>query len=85
MQVTKKTTKAALQGKVGGKVYDHSLSPGFTVVYPHLDASFTLSKDRSALELVRFSARPGGSRLLPIAGEKLAARSLADPLADPVC
>jgi hypothetical protein len=29
--------------------------PGFTVVYPHLDASFTLSKDRSGLEQVRLS------------------------------
>jgi hypothetical protein len=59
VEVTKKTTKAALHGKVVGKLHDFSFNqPGFTVVYPHLDASFTLSKDCTALEPVRFSARP---------------------------
>jgi hypothetical protein len=42
--------------RVSGKLHDHSFDqPGFTAVYPHLDASFSLSKDRSALELVRLS------------------------------
>ena len=59
VNVTKHTTKAALQGKVSGKLHDFSFNqPGFTVVYPHLDASFSLSQDRTALELVRLSARP---------------------------
>src|SRR5262249_24117885 len=57
--VTKKTTKAAIQGRVQGKVHDFSCNgPGFYVVHPHHDASFTLNKDGTVLELVRFSARP---------------------------
>jgi hypothetical protein len=58
VEVSKKTNKAAIQGRTKGKVYDHSLDGGFTVAYPKHEASFTLSKDRSVLELVRFAARP---------------------------
>ena len=59
VQVTKKTTKAAIQGRVQGKVHDFSFNgPGFYVVHPHHDASFSLNQDRTVLELVRFSARP---------------------------
>jgi hypothetical protein len=55
--VTRKTTKAALQGKVSGKLHDQSFDqPSFTVVYPHLHASFSLNQYRTALHLVRFSA-----------------------------
>jgi hypothetical protein len=57
--VTRKTTKAALQDKVSGKLHDHAFNqPSFTVTYPHLQASFSLNQDRTALHLVRFSARP---------------------------
>jgi hypothetical protein len=59
VEVTKKTTKAALQGKVSGKLHDYSFNgPGFYVVHPHHDASFTLNKDRTVLQLVRFAAGP---------------------------
>jgi hypothetical protein len=59
VMVTRKTTKAALQGKVSGKIHDHSFNqPSFTVVYPRLHASFSLNQYRTALHLVRFSARP---------------------------
>jgi hypothetical protein len=57
--VSRKTTKAALQGKVSGKLHDHAFDqPSFTVTYPRLDASFSLNQGRTALHLVRFSARP---------------------------
>jgi hypothetical protein len=59
VDISNKTTKAAIQGRVRGKVHDFSFNgPGFYVVHPHHDASFTLNKDRTVLELVRFSARP---------------------------
>jgi hypothetical protein len=59
VDISKKTTKAAIQGRLAGKVHDFSFNgPGFYVVHPRHDASFTLNKGRTALELVRFSARP---------------------------
>jgi hypothetical protein len=59
VEVSKKTTKAAIQGKVSGKVFDSSFDrPDFYVVHPPYDASFTLSKDGTVLQMVRFSARP---------------------------
>jgi hypothetical protein len=59
VEVSKKTTKAAIQGRVQGKVHYFSFNgPGFYVIHPHHDASFTLNKDRTVLKLVRFSARP---------------------------
>jgi hypothetical protein len=55
VDISKKTTKAAIQGRVQGKVHDFSFNgPGFYVVHPHHDASFTLNKDRTILEMVRF-------------------------------
>jgi hypothetical protein len=59
VDISKKTTKAALRGKVSGKLHDHAFNqPSFTVTYPRLHASFSLNQDRTALHLVRFSARP---------------------------
>jgi len=55
VETSKKTTQASLQGRTTGKLHDHA--SGFTVVFPHHGASFTLTKDRKGLEMVRFSSR----------------------------
>jgi hypothetical protein len=59
VQISKKTTKAALEGKVTGKLFDHSFNlPGFSIAYPHHRVSFELTEDRKALQFVRIERRP---------------------------
>jgi hypothetical protein len=60
IEISKTTTKDTLQGRIKGKLVDHSLNlPGFSVDYSTHSISFEMSKDKKVLQSVRISDRLG--------------------------